>query len=66
MCLRHYAYPGSVLWSEEGYRFSWRVMLAEKTGNAVFRVTRDEETRTVFPNAYLTPLQVKQMAFQPT
>ena len=32
MCLRHYAYPGSVLWSEEGYRFSWRVMLAEKNG----------------------------------
>ena len=65
MCLRHYAYPGSVLWSEEGYRFSWRVMLAEKTGNAVFHVTKDEETRTVFPSAYLTPLQVKQMAFQP-
>ena len=28
-------------------------------------MTKDEGTRTVFPSAYLTPLQVKQMAFQP-
>ena len=28
--LRHYFYPGPVQWNEEGYRFSWRVLLTEK------------------------------------
>ena len=65
LSLRHFAYPGSVLWNEEGYRFSWRVMLAEKTGNATFRVVEGDTTRTVYPSEYLTPLQVKQMSFQP-
>ena len=65
MCLRHYAYPGSVLWHEQGYRFSWRVMLAEKTGSATFRITQDGNTQTVYPSEYLTPQQVKQMSFQP-
>ena len=65
MCLRHLAYPGSVLWHEQGYRFSWRVMLAEKTGNATFRVISDGKTRTVYPSEVLTPQQVKQMNFQP-
>ena len=65
MCLRHYAYPGNVLWHEQGYRFSWRVMLAEKTGNATFRVVRDGSTQTVYPSDYLTAQQVKQMSFQP-
>lgn len=66
MSLRHHLYPGNVLWTEEGYRFSWRVMLAEKTGRALFTV-RDMETSqtwTVFPSHYLTPQQEKQMAFQ--
>jgi hypothetical protein len=65
--LRHWLYPGDVLWTEEGYRFSWNVMLAEKTGMALFHVT-DAETGQrwiVFPNEYLTPQQEKQMSFQP-
>ena len=28
--LRHILYPGELFWNEEGYRFSWRVMLMEK------------------------------------
>ena len=63
--LRHVAYPGDVLWTEEGCRFSWRVMLAEKTGQATFRVVQDDKTRTVYPSEYLTPQQAKQMAFRP-
>ena len=39
MPLRHWAYPGNVRWNEDGYRFSWRVMLTEKTGHVQFRVT---------------------------
>lgn len=37
--LRHYAYPGNVRWTEEGYYWSWRVMLTEKTGYVEYRVT---------------------------
>ena len=65
--LRHLAYPGNVRWNEEGYRFSWRVLVTEKTGMVKFRVsgpTMDGE-RLVYPEEYLTPVQVERMAFQP-
>jgi vitamin K-dependent gamma-carboxylase len=65
--LRHLAYPGPVLWTEEGFRFSWRVMLAEKTGTLYYSVTDPSTGRSweTFPGAPLTPQQAKQMAFQP-
>ena len=65
--LRHWAYPGNVRWNDEGYRFSWRVMLTEKTGHVRFRVTLPAlgETRLVYPEDYLTPLQTERMAYQP-
>ena len=28
--LRYIFYPGELFWHEQGYRFSWRVMLMEK------------------------------------
>ena len=65
--MRHWLYPGNVRWNEEGYRFSWRVMLTEKTGHAQFKVT-DPSTREEwleYPEHYLTPLQVERMAHQP-
>ena len=65
--LRHFSYPSNVRWSEEGYLFSWRVMLTEKVGFVQYRV-RDPETRQawiVSPDEYLTPLQVERMATQP-
>ena len=67
MPLRHLAYPGDLLWTEEGFRFSWRVMLVDKSGTAFFTVV-DQQTRKtweVFPGDYLTPQQEKQMAYQP-
>jgi len=65
--LRHYLYPGNVLWTEEGYRFSWRVMLVEKTGQAIFTVEDPESGRSseVINAQYLTQFQEKQMAIQP-
>lgn len=64
---RYWLYPGELFWTEEGYRFSWRVMLMEKTGYAVFTVkdglTGNQEQ--VDNRMYLTPLQEKQMSFQP-
>ena len=29
---RFMLYPGNLFWTEQGYRFSWRVMLMEKVG----------------------------------
>lgn len=65
--LRHWLYPGRVLWTEEGYRLSWRVMVLEKSGTATFTV-RDPHTgrqTEVTNRAYLTEYQEKQMAIQP-
>lgn len=65
--LRHWLYPGNVNWTEEGFRFAWRVMLVEKTGQVTFTVL-DPATGAqwhVLPSQYLTPQQDKQMAFQP-
>ena len=65
--LRHWFYPGNVRWNEEGYRFAWRVMLTEKTGEAQFRVSDPAtgEHWVVSPDDYLTPLQTERMAYQP-
>ena len=35
---RSLIYPGELFWTEEGYRFSWRVMLMEKAGYASFKI----------------------------
>jgi hypothetical protein len=63
---RYMAYPGELFWTEEGYRFSWRVMLMEKAGHAQF-VVKDVDGRfeMVQNKKFLTPLQEKMMATQP-
>lgn len=65
--LRHFAYPGNVRWTEEGYLFAWRMMLTEKTGQVVYRVnsTSDAGAKLVYPDEYLTPAQVERMSHQP-
>ncbi len=64
---RFVLYPGPLFWTEQGYRFSWRVMLMEKSGTAFFYV-RDPRTghETEIRNRdYLTVTQEKQVATQP-
>ena len=64
---RYNLYPGELFWHEQGYRFSWRVMLIEKVGYTNFKI-KDPESGSSFivdPSKYLTPFQVKQMSFQP-
>ena len=65
--LRFALYPGDLFWTEQGYRFSWRVMLMEKAGYTVFRVHDPETDRTweVANWQHLTPNQEKMMATQP-
>lgn len=36
--LRHHFIPGDVLWTEEGHRLSWRMMLRSRQGAVRFRV----------------------------
>lgn len=64
---RYLLYPGELFWTEEGFRFSWRVMLMEKAGYAQFKVL-DAATGKRFyvdNSDFLTPFQEKQMSFQP-
>jgi hypothetical protein len=63
---RYLLYPGELFWTEEGYRFSWRVMLMEKAGSAQFTVKDKNGNFAVVDNKqFLTPLQEKMMATQP-
>ena len=64
---RYLLYPGELFWTEEGYRFSWRVMLIEKAGYANFKVV-DPVTQKRFyvdNTEFLTRFQEKQMSTQP-
>lgn len=64
---RYVLYPGELFWREEGYRFSWRVMLIEKTGYAEFKVVNGKTGKSFLVNNsdFLTPLQEKEMSTQP-
>ena len=64
--LRFSLYPGELFWTEQGYRFSWRVMLTEKAGYAIFHVQNPETGKSweVSNYDYLTPNQEKMMATQ--
>lgn len=64
---RYMAYPGELFWHEQGYRFSWRVMLIEKVGYTNFKIRNpnDGSSFMVDSSKFLTPFQLKQMSFQP-
>ena len=65
--LRSVFYPGELFWNEQGYRFSWRVMLIEKTGYTTFKVVDNSSNKfqLIDNMEFLTPFQEKQMSFQP-
>tara|TARA_B110000259_G_scaffold166299_1_gene193727 strand:+ start:2498 stop:3856 length:1359 start_codon:yes stop_codon:yes gene_type:complete len=64
---RYSLYPGELFWNEQGYRFSWRVMLMEKKGYTTFKVVNKENDNSfyIMNNSFLTELQERQMSFQP-
>jgi uncharacterized membrane protein YphA (DoxX/SURF4 family) len=64
---RFLLYDGNLFWTEQGYRFSWRVMLMEKAGTATFYVQDGVTKRegVVDNREFLNPHQEKQMAMQP-
>ncbi len=65
--LRHLGYEGPVNWTEQGFRFSWRVMLIEKTGTLDYRIETEQPRASyrVNPRDSLTPLQFKMLVTQP-
>lgn len=65
--MRFLLYPGHLFWHEEGFRFSWRVMLMHKEGYATFYV-RDRKTGKsieIKHGDFLTPIQLDQVVTQP-
>jgi hypothetical protein len=64
---RYLLYKEELFWTEQGYRFSWRVMLMEKAGYTQFTVvdSKTNEKIKVNNSQFLTEFQIKQMAFQP-
>ena len=64
---RYFLYPGELFWNEQGYRFSWRVMLIEKKGFTEFKVVDGETSESfyVLNEEFLTEFQERQMSFQP-
>ncbi|MBP2832293.1 HTTM domain-containing protein [Aquimarina sp. U1-2] len=67
MPFRYLLYPGELFWTEEGYRFSWRVMLIEKAGYTTFRILKYDtgHSFTVDNTHFLNAFQSKQMSTQP-
>ncbi len=64
---RYLRYPGNVLWTEQGFRYSWNIMLIEKAGTVDFHVrdTATGRTWTVDPRRYLSRQQARMLSTQP-
>ncbi len=64
---RYLSYPGKLFWTEQGYRFGWRVMLMEKMGNINYTVVDADTGKSieVDPQDFLEPVQYKMLATQP-
>lgn len=65
--LRHHLYPGNASWTEEGHRFSWRMMLAHKRGAVRFEAV-DSRTGERWPldvAPMLTQWQRRRAALDP-
>lgn len=61
MPIRHWFIKGDVLWTEEGHRLSWRMMLREKSGITRFNVIH-AETGKELPYDIAEKLTKKQLA----
>ncbi len=65
--LRQHVFPDNVLWTEEGHRLSWRMMLRSKTGTVTFTVVdkNNEGKRVVKLSNYLSKKQMRMAATKP-
>ncbi len=65
--LRHHFIKDDVLWTEEGHRMAWRMMLRTRSGTIAFKVTdkNSGESKVIDLNQYLTPKQKDRVACYP-
>ena len=65
--IRHHFIEDNVLWTEEGHRLSWRMMLRSKSGSTSYRVV-DKATGKVIPidlKKFLTKKQSRSASTKP-
>ncbi len=65
--LRHHLIKGDVLWTEEGHRLSWRMMLRERSGNISIKI-KNNNSGSIVPYDYsknLTSKQISNLATKP-
>ncbi|WP_303316876.1 HTTM domain-containing protein [Flavivirga abyssicola] len=65
--LRHHFIEDNVLWTEEGHRLSWRMMLRSKSGRTNYWVENKESGKSLIVNLrdYLTPKQIRSASTKP-
>lgn len=64
--LRHWFIAGDVLWTEEGHRLSWRMMLRSKSGYTTFKIKEaGKRKQRVDLKDYLTSKQINSMVGKP-
>jgi len=65
--IRHQFFKDDVLWTEEGHRLSWRMMLRSRTGKIQFKVvnTTTEASHIIDLKEYLTKKQMGKIASYP-
>lgn len=65
--LRHWFFKDNVLWTEEGHRLSWRMMLRSKGGRSTFKVVEKGTTDTIYvkKSDYLSKKQLRAINSKP-
>ncbi|MGW9684984.1 HTTM domain-containing protein [Flagellimonas sp. 2504JD1-5] len=65
--LRHHTFKDDVLWTEEGHRMSWRMMLRSRSGNIRFKVVNKQTNKGQYVDLdeYLTKKQRRKVATYP-
>ncbi|WP_035677344.1 HTTM domain-containing protein [Flavobacterium limnosediminis] len=65
--LRHWLIKGDVLWTEEGHRLSWRMMLRDRYGLVTFRVIDKENGNLLYypVDKHMSQRQFHGMAAKP-
>ncbi|MDF0707777.1 HTTM domain-containing protein [Flagellimonas okinawensis] len=65
--LRHHFFKGDVLWTEEGHRLSWRMMLRSRGGMITYKVVnaQSNDTTNINLNDFLTKKQQRRVSSYP-
>ncbi|WP_103069748.1 HTTM domain-containing protein [Aquimarina sediminis] len=67
--IRHWIIPGDVLWTEEGHRLSWRMMLRGRSGNTNFYIVDNNDPKAqrkiINKKDYLSKKQIRLVSSRP-